>query len=69
MDYLEDPMKRKFWTLALSLLPLALVVGCEKKAEEPAVTEEAAPATTEATPAEGEEVAAPVESEAATPAS
>jgi len=53
-------MKYRICSLALGLLPLAFVVGCEKKAEEaPVVQEEATPApeTTEATTTEGAEAA------------
>ena len=45
-------MKYRICSLAFGLLPLALIAGCDKKEEAPAVQEEAT--TTEA-PAEGTE--------------
>jgi hypothetical protein len=61
--FMEDPMKN-FLSLALALLPLTLVVACEKKAEEAAPVvnenEEAKDAEAEAVPTEGAE-AAPAE--------
>jgi hypothetical protein len=76
MDYLEDPMKINLSSLALAILPLALIVGCEKKVAEPApaetTTTEATPAEETATPAEGtatpaEGTATPAEAAPATP--
>jgi hypothetical protein len=51
MDFLEDPMKL-ISSLALALLPLALVVGCDKKAEEHAAPAETVAPADETTPAE-----------------
>jgi hypothetical protein len=64
--FLEDPMKRVL-PLALALLPLTLVIACEKKAADPApaVNEEVKEA--EATPAEGAAEAAPAEGAEAKP--